>query len=91
MKILGVFFVGLLIALATPCWADPVKIRMGWVLTPPELPPVFFAKPGIARHLGMSYTYDPIHFSSSSPIVTALAAGEIDLSPLTVFTLAAAI
>jgi NitT/TauT family transport system substrate-binding protein len=91
MKIRAAFFLGILIALATPCWADPVKIRMGWVLTPPELPPVFFAKPGIARHLGTSYTYDPIHFNSSSPIVTALAAGEIDLSPLTVFTLAAAI
>ena len=91
MKIRGLFFVGLLIALATPCWADPVKIRMGWVLTPPELPPVFFAKPGIAKHLGVSYTYEPIHFNSSSPIVTALAAGDIDLSPLTVFTLAAAI
>lgn len=47
-----------LIVLATPGWADPVKIRMGWVLTPPELPPVFFAKPGVARHLGVSYTYD---------------------------------
>ncbi len=76
---------------ATASFADPVKIRMGWVLTPPELPPVLFAKAGVAKHLDISYTYEPIHFNSSSPIVTALASGDIDLSPLTVFTLAAAI
>ena len=91
MKIWFAVFSALLAAFVAPCRADPVKIRMGWVLTPPELPPVFFAKPGIARHLGTSYTYEPIHFNSSAPIVTALAAGDIDLSPLTVFTLAAAI
>ncbi|HEY1505023.1 MAG TPA: ABC transporter substrate-binding protein, partial [Stellaceae bacterium] len=91
MKPRIIVLVALVIAFATPSWADPVKIRMGWVLTPPELPPVFFAKPGIAKHLGVTYTYEPTHFNSSSPIVTALASGDIDLSPLTVFTLAAAI
>ena len=82
---------GMLAIVACTASADPVKLRMGWVLTPPELPPVLFEEPGIAKHLGTSYIYEPFHFTSSSLIVTALATGDIDISPLTVFTVAAAI
>jgi sulfonate transport system substrate-binding protein len=82
---------GMLVLVACTASADPVKLRVGWVLTPPELPPVLFEEPGIAKHLGTSYSYEPMHFTSSSLIVTALATGDVDISPLTVFTVAAAI
>jgi sulfonate transport system substrate-binding protein len=86
-----IMLAGMLVLIACTAAADPVKLRMGWVLTPPELPPVLFEEPGIAKHLGTSYSYEPIHFTSSSLIVTALATGDVDISPLTVFTAAAAI
>lgn len=71
--------------------ADPVHIRIGWVVTPYEYIPIYFAQPGIARHLGGSYTYEPVHFQSAATMIPALASGELDIAPLTIFSLAAAI
>lgn len=63
--------------------ADPVPIRIGWVVTPPELQPVLFARPEVTKHLGKSYTMEPVHFKSTPVMITALAAGEIDVAALT--------
>lgn len=62
--------------------ADPVKIRLAWVASPPELPPILFAHQGIARHLGQSYTVEPLHFEGTSPMITGFAAGEVDIGPI---------
>lgn len=71
--------------------ADPVHIRIGWVVTPYEYIPIYFAAPNVARHLGTSYTYEPVHYQSAATMIPALAAGELDVAPLTIFSLAAAI
>ena len=71
--------------------AEPPKIRVGWVVTPYEFVPILFEPPGVARHLGQSYAFEPVHFGSSSPMITALASGDLDVTPLTFFTVAAAI
>ena len=63
--------------------ADPVPIRIGWVVAPPELQPVLFARPELARHQGKSYAMEAIHFKSTPVMITALAAGEIDIAALT--------
>ena len=42
--------------------ADPVKIRIGWVVVPANLAPILFEKPGIALHVGKSYTVENFHF-----------------------------
>ncbi|HJT06975.1 MAG TPA: PhnD/SsuA/transferrin family substrate-binding protein, partial [Stellaceae bacterium] len=63
--------------------ADPVPIRIGYVVTPPELQPVLFARPELTKHLGKSYTVEPVHFKSTPVMITALAAGEIDIAALT--------
>ena len=52
-------------------------------MTPPELQPVLFARPEVARHLGKSYVMEPVHFKSTPVMITALAAGEIDIAPFT--------
>jgi len=69
--------------------AEPLTIRIGWVVVPPELTPVLFQKPGVARHVGTSYVLEPSRFQASTRIVTALAGGELDIAPLTFSTLAA--
>ena len=61
---------------------EPVKLRLAWIVTPPELEPVLFEKPGLAKHLGTSYTVEPVHFQGTSAMITGLAAGEIDIAPL---------
>jgi NitT/TauT family transport system substrate-binding protein len=73
----------LLLAAGEARAADPVPIRIGWVVTPPELQPVLFARPEVTRHLGKSYAMEPVHFKSTPVMITALAAGEIDIAALT--------
>jgi len=66
-------------ALAQSAAADPVTLRVGWVAALSDAPLLMYGKTGIARHEGQSYTLDPIHFQGSPPMITALAAGEVDL------------
>ncbi len=70
---------------------DPVKIRIGWSTMPGHMIPVLFQNPKILRHYGQSYTVEPISFRGSSPQLTALAAGEIDLMTSSSGTLALAV
>lgn len=62
--------------------ADPLKIRMGWVAAPASLVPILFPKDGIAKHNGVSYTVEAIHFQGSPLQITAIQAGEIDTAAL---------
>jgi NitT/TauT family transport system substrate-binding protein len=59
--------------------AEPLNVRFGWVVAPTQLPPYMFTKQGIARHLGKSYKLTTVHFSGTPPMITALAAGQIDI------------
>ena len=71
--------------------AEPVTIRAGWVLVPASLLPILFPKPGIAKHYGTSYTLEITHFSGSPPMITALAAGEIDIAAIGFSTIGVAV
>ena len=72
----------LIVALAPahPAAAQPVKIRIGWITAPASMVPLLFLKPEIARHHGKSYTFEPMHFSSSTLQITAISQGEIDIA-----------
>jgi sulfonate transport system substrate-binding protein len=61
--------------------AEPVKIRVGWLLVPAEITPILFPEPGIARHEGKSYVLESTRFQGSPLLINALAAGEIDVAP----------
>ena len=74
---------GLMTFAAGAASAEPVKIRVGWVNVPGQITPILFAHPGIAKHLGQSYTLEPIRYPGSSVALTALAAGELELANLT--------
>ncbi len=71
--------------------AEPVTLRIGWVVVPGHLFPVLFEKKELLRHYGTSYTVEPVHFKGSAPQVTALAAGELDIANLAYSTFALAI
>lgn len=60
--------------------AAPEKIRIGWIVTPAQLTPYMFTKPGIAQHNGVSYTLEPVHFQGSPLEVTAVQSGDIDIA-----------
>jgi NitT/TauT family transport system substrate-binding protein len=81
-------FLALALGLAVLCasaqsdFAEPLKIRVGWAVVPGQLTSILFVKKDILKHYGTSYTVDLVHFRGSTPQITALAAGELDLAGL---------
>jgi NitT/TauT family transport system substrate-binding protein len=71
--------------------AEPLKIRIGWIVTPGELTPILFAHPGLATHEGISYVVEPVHLAAPPLGITALAAGDLDIGGLGFATAANAI
>jgi NitT/TauT family transport system substrate-binding protein len=62
--------------------AAPLAIKVGWATMPGHLIPVLFDNPqqkGL-KHAGSSYTVEPVLFRGSSPQITAMAAGELNLT-----------
>lgn len=60
-------------------------------MVPNNLPPILFAKPGIARHEGQSYAMEAIHFSGTPQMISAFGANDIDIALLAYSSLAVAI
>jgi NitT/TauT family transport system substrate-binding protein len=73
-------------ALATasprPAQAAPVKIRVGWVVVPASLAPLVLEKKDLLKHFGQSYVAEATRFEGTPPVITALAAGELEIGPL---------
>lgn len=61
---------------------EPLNIRHGWVVLTGTISPLMFEKPDIMKYLGKTYTVEPMHFAGTSPELTALAAGELDIASL---------
>ncbi|HXQ50751.1 MAG TPA: ABC transporter substrate-binding protein [Stellaceae bacterium] len=62
--------------------AEPVKIRTSWLVVPASIAPFLKDTPDVATHFGVSYTLETIHFTGTAPMITGLAADEIDIAPL---------
>jgi NitT/TauT family transport system substrate-binding protein len=62
-------------------WAEPVKITIGWSVTPSDLAPLMLA-PGIAQHNGVTYTAEAVHFRGTALQMTALQNGALDIASL---------
>jgi ABC-type nitrate/sulfonate/bicarbonate transport system substrate-binding protein len=71
--------------------AAPVKIRVGWVVVPASSAPLALEKKDILKHFGQSYVAEATRFEGTPPVITALAAGELDVGPLAFSTFALAL
>jgi sulfonate transport system substrate-binding protein len=80
----------LLAAGLAPAHADPVKIRAAWVAIA-DWPAIWLAKKDLAVHLGKSYTFEPVHFVGTPPMVTAIANNQVEIGDLAFSTLPIAI
>lgn len=60
---------------------EPVKITIGWSVTPSDLAPLML-EPGVARHNGVTYTAEFMHFRGTTLQMTALQNGALDLASL---------
>jgi sulfonate transport system substrate-binding protein len=73
-------------ALAAPRLARaqgaPVKLRLGWVVVPASTAPLVLEKKDLLQNFGRSYIAEATRFEGTPPVITALAAGELDIGPL---------
>ena len=79
------------VASAAPALAEPQVVRVDWAVTPgqfaPLIPTVPQYGPNVYRHYGKSYVVEPIRLQGGGATLTALAAGETDVSTLSPQTL----
>jgi sulfonate transport system substrate-binding protein len=88
LALAGLVAVGLGVASAR---AEPVKIRLSWIVPVSNWGSLLLEKKDLAKHLGQSYTLETTRFAGTPPLITALAAGELDIAGLTFSTLPIAI
>jgi NitT/TauT family transport system substrate-binding protein len=73
---------GLVLAASLARADEPTTLRIGWITVPISLAPIMSAKQDVTRHLGKTYTIEPIHFAGTSPMIAALASGDLDIAEL---------
>jgi sulfonate transport system substrate-binding protein len=76
---------------AAAAQAEPVKIRMAWVVPVGNWASIVLEKKDLAKHIGKSYTLETLRFQGTPPMITAVANGEIELANLAYSTLPLAI
>jgi|SRR5579862_6874725 len=62
--------------------ADPATIRVGWAVAGGDAPLQQLGDKGTARHEGKSYSLELIHFNGTTPMISALASGELDVTSM---------
>ncbi len=76
---------------AGPAQSEPVKIRIAWVVAVANWPSILLEKKDLMKHLGQSYTLEPVRYQGTPPMITALANGELEIANLAYSSLALAI
>lgn len=79
---------GLFVGIAN---AEPVKIRVSYVVPVANWAPMIEAKKDLAKHLGKTYTLEAVRFAGTPALITALANNELEVADLTYPTLPLAI
>jgi NitT/TauT family transport system substrate-binding protein len=87
-----VALVGIVFAIAADVVrAEPVRIRAAWVVPVANWPSIMFEKSGLARHAGKSYTFEALRFSGTSPMIAAMASGQLEIANLAFSSFALAV
>jgi len=81
IRILSAAILSAMLGAAT-AQAEPLKIRLSYIVPVSNWATILFAKPEMAKHLGKSYTFEAVHFQSTPTLIQALAAGEIEIANL---------
>ena len=71
--------------------AAPLPIRTSWVVAGANFMSILFAKEGTAPQQGKTYEMQDSHFAGTPEMITALAAGELDIASLAYSSFALAI
>jgi NitT/TauT family transport system substrate-binding protein len=83
------------IELAAMARADPLTIRIGWVVTPGHLAPLEEElgkrQPALFKHLSQSYVMQAVHFQGTTPEIQAQAINELEVASFSTAAVALAI
>ncbi len=71
--------------------AELPKIRLGWVVAPGSTAALLMMKPDSSVHRGVTYSFEPMHFVSSSVELVPLASGQVDIIDISYSAIGAAI
>jgi len=82
LKFAMIALLGLIFAVGQTAGAEPLKLRVGWIVPVTNIASILFAKSGIAKHNGQSYVLETSRFQGSPPQITALATGDLDFALL---------
>jgi sulfonate transport system substrate-binding protein len=92
LKLLQVLFAAALLGPGNAAVAaEPVKIRLAWVVPVSNWATMLVEKIDLARHSGRSYVLEPVRYQGTPPMITALAAGELEIALLAYPTVGIAI
>jgi len=92
MRRIALAAAAVIVALTATARADePTPLTIGWITVPISLAPIFEAKKDVTKHYGKSYTLQAIHFAGTTPQITALASGDLDIAELSFSSVALAI
>src|SRR6516225_6169338 len=85
---------GSLVALALfagTATAESVKIRVAWTVAVANWASLILEKKDLAQHLGKSYVFEPVHYTGTPLMITAMATGDLEIGNLAYSTFALAI
>jgi len=68
-----------LLAASTTNAADPLKIRVSWIVAPSDWASVLLEKSDLLTHNGKSYVVEPMRFNGTPALITAMAANELEI------------
>jgi sulfonate transport system substrate-binding protein len=71
--------------------ADPLKIRVAYVVPVANWASLLAEKKDLAKHWGTSYDFEAVRYQGTPPMITALATGELEIADLAYSTLGLAI
>ena len=80
-----------LLASVSAVHADPIKIRLAYVVPVSNWAPLFAEKKNLAKHWGTSYDLEAVRYQGTPPMITAMAVGELEIGNLAYSTLGIAI
>jgi sulfonate transport system substrate-binding protein len=79
------------VASASAANAEPLRLRMSYVVPLSNWAPFMVAKKDLARHWGRSYNLEATRYGGTPDMITALANGELELASLAYSTIGIAI
>jgi sulfonate transport system substrate-binding protein len=69
----------ILVAVPSMAQADPVKIRLSYIVPVSNWATMLPEKADLAKHLNKSYTYEAVHFQGTPELVQAQAINELEI------------